>query len=89
MRPAETVELKLRSILEADQAWTAYALADFFSPWNAPASWIMGERSTLLIYGGLVTPLLFAHGIPVELDGLFAQLPPGPGRAGPAGQRGV
>lgn len=77
MRPAEAAELKLRSILETDRAWTAYALADLFPPWSAYAEWIAGDRSALLIYRGLAPPILLAHGNPGELDSLMAQLPPG------------
>lgn len=77
MRPASAVELRLRAILESDRAWSAYALADLFPPWNAYARWIVGARSAVLIYRGLEPPILFAHGDPIELDRLFTQLPPG------------
>lgn len=78
MRSADTLELKLlRRILERDRAWSAYALADLYPPWNAAANWISGKRSAFLIYRGLEPQLLFAHGDPAELDTLMSGLPPG------------
>ncbi len=77
MQSGSAVELGVRSVLETDRAWAAYALADLYPPWNADAEWIAGERSLLLIYHGLQPPILFAHGDPGELDSLLARLPSG------------
>lgn len=77
MRPAPAAALNLRSILETDRVWTAYALADLQPPWDQHTSWIPGERSTLMVFDRLDPPLLFAHGEPAELEQLAEQLPAG------------
>lgn len=77
MRPEAAAELSLQTVLETDRNWTAYALADLLPPWDRQASWIAGERSVLMIFGGLQPPLLFAHGEPDEVEMLSERVPPG------------
>lgn len=68
---------RIRSILERDRVWSAYALADL-SPSEAELSeWLLGDGSVVLIYRGFVPPVLFATGDPNELDELFRKLRPG------------
>lgn len=70
-------EETIRALLEADRAWSAYALADLFPPWNEHSEWWIEGDSAILVYRGLKPPVLFAIGSPAYLDGLFLQLPAG------------
>lgn len=73
-RPAEE---HVRSLLERDRVWCAYALADL-EPRLAPlATWILGAEAVLLVFRGLTPPLLFAHGDPAEVEALADGVPPG------------
>ena len=75
MTPSPSADV--RSILETDRAWCAYALADL-EPMYAPhCKWLAGERSAVLIYSGLDPPVLFAHGSAQEVAALFARVPAG------------
>ncbi len=68
---------KVRSILETDRAWCAYALADLEPTYAPSCEWLAGGRSTVLIYSGLTPPVLFAHGPASEVSALLARVPPG------------
>lgn len=69
--------LAVRSILETDRAWCAYALADLEPNYATSCEWLAGERSVVLIYSGLTPPVLFAHGPAQEVSALFARVPAG------------
>lgn len=68
---------EVRSILETDRAWCAYALADLEPIYAPSCEWLVGERSVVLIYSGLRPPVLFAYGEASEVSTLFARVPPG------------
>ena len=68
---------RIRRILETDRIWSAYALADL-SPGEAPfCDWLLKGQSVVLIYRGLTPRVLFAHGDPGGLLGLFEKVPEG------------
>jgi ribosomal protein S18 acetylase RimI-like enzyme len=67
----------IRSILEQDRTWSAYALADLDPPYAEFSEWIASESAVALIYHGLQPSLLFAAGVPRELSGLFDAVPAG------------
>ncbi len=68
---------KVRSILDGDRIWNAYAQADLSTPWSEHSDWMLEASSLLLIYRGFSPPLLFATGEPDELSILFMQIDPG------------
>lgn len=75
MTPPSPAEV--RSILETDRAWCAYALADLEPAYAASCEWLVGERSVVLIFSGLTPPVLFAHGPAQEVATILARVPPG------------
>ncbi len=74
--PRLTDPATIRTILESDRPWAAYALGDlapgFFEhcEWHAPAS----ERALLLLYRGLVPTVLFTVGAPEEVRFLLDEM---------------
>jgi ribosomal protein S18 acetylase RimI-like enzyme len=66
---------EIRSILETDRNWSAYALADLDPSLSEHAEWLVDGDSVVLLYGGLHPPVLFAHGEPQGVKRLFDQLP--------------
>jgi RimJ/RimL family protein N-acetyltransferase len=68
---------RVRRILETNRVWCAYALADLDPSQAVHSEWLVGANAVVLIYRGLETPVLFAHGSPVELTGLLDQVPEG------------
>ena len=71
MNPLSIRLEKIRETLEADRVWCAYALADL-DPSELPLSeWLVSGQAVILIYKGTDPPVLFAHGDPQDLEGLF------------------
>lgn len=68
---------EIRTLLDADRAWAAYALADLYPPYREHAEWRMGPGAALLCYRGFEPPILFAHGDPLGVRRLFEELNPG------------
>jgi ribosomal protein S18 acetylase RimI-like enzyme len=68
---------KIRSILEKDRKWSAYALADLDPKYKEFCRWLVNQDSLILIYKGLDPPVLFAIGQPSQLEILFSQVPGG------------
>jgi ribosomal protein S18 acetylase RimI-like enzyme len=67
----------LRSLLETDRIWCAYALADLDPAYAPDCHWSMLPDAAVLIYQGLVPPVLFAHGEPASTHKLLGQVPEG------------
>jgi len=67
----------IRSILELDRSWGAYALADLSPPWSEQSDWSVLGESLLLVFRGLTPPVLFGAGDPDQLQVLFNNLPAG------------
>jgi GNAT superfamily N-acetyltransferase len=67
----------LRRILETDRIWSAYALADLEPRMDRHCEWLFDENAVILIFKGLIPPLLFFQGEPNELSGLQGRVPPG------------
>ena len=67
----------LRSILERDRVWSAYALADLEPGFYEDCNWYVAKQSLVLIYHGLRPAVLFACGDPQILAGLYNQIPIG------------
>jgi ribosomal protein S18 acetylase RimI-like enzyme len=68
---------QIRSILEKDRKWSAYALADLDPKYKEFCRWLVNQDSLILIYKGLDPPVLFATGQPSQLEILFSQIPEG------------
>jgi ribosomal protein S18 acetylase RimI-like enzyme len=70
-------EQHIHSILELDRIWSAYAIADL-EPQHKPHSvWFANKTAVVLMYKGFSPPILFSHGKPENLEGLFRELPHG------------
>lgn len=67
----------LRSLLERDRIWCAYALADLYPPYAENARWYTSNDAVILTYHGLQPPVLFAHGDPSQINELFKDVSPG------------
>lgn len=68
---------RIRHILEGDRGWSAYALADLDPGERAHCTWLVGDRSVVLIYRGLEPAVLFAHGDENECVSLLGTAPAG------------
>ncbi len=68
---------QVRSLLESDRSWCAYALADLYPPHAEQSTWFTRSGAVILRYEGLEPPVLFAHGDPGEFEALAAGLPAG------------
>jgi len=67
----------IRTILERDRRWAAYALADLAPEYSAPACWRIatdGRPALLLVYRGFQPPVLFAHGAAADLAPLLTEI---------------
>ncbi len=68
---------RVRSLLDRDRTWSAYALGDLSAEfvtdcsWHAPAD---GEPALLLLYRGFDPPILFAMGDAASLTPLFGEI---------------
>ena len=67
----------VRTLLETDRVWCAYALADLFFPYAAHAEWHTRTEAVLLCYRGFTPPVLFAHGDPQGVGDLLEEIRPG------------
>ncbi|MEA1977706.1 MAG: GNAT family N-acetyltransferase [Chloroflexota bacterium] len=70
-------ELKIRTILNVDPIWAAYALADLDPQHAAFCQWFHSAESVVLAYLGLTPPILFAAGQKEDVVALAAQVPHG------------
>lgn len=67
----------VRTLLNSDRNWSAYAIGDLGAglieqcEWHAPAN---GASALLLLYRGFDPPITFAIGDPRHLEALFAEL---------------
>ena len=68
---------EVRSILETDRVWSAYALADLFPPYLDQAEWRWQTNAVVLCYRGFSPPILFAHGDPEGVGVLLHDIPAG------------
>jgi ribosomal protein S18 acetylase RimI-like enzyme len=74
--PRVTDTARVRSVLERDRAWAAYALGDL-SPAFAPhCEWRIAERDEALVlaYHGFMPPIVFAMGSDVVISELLAEI---------------
>jgi ribosomal protein S18 acetylase RimI-like enzyme len=77
MRRISHAELHIRSILEQDRIWSAYAIADLDPKLRSHSWWFANKTDVILTYKGFDPPVLFSHGIPGSLGSLFRQIPQG------------
>jgi ribosomal protein S18 acetylase RimI-like enzyme len=66
----------LLPVLESDRVWCAYALADLDPHYAPNCTWLVNGNAAVLVYDGLIPPVLFAHGDPLDAAALFDQVPP-------------
>ncbi|MFV9675154.1 MAG: GNAT family N-acetyltransferase [Anaerolineales bacterium] len=70
-------ESKIRTLLNLDPVWSAYALADL-APQHADfCQWFHSAKSVVLAYLGLTPPVLFATGQKEDVVALSTQVPQG------------
>lgn len=67
----------IHSLLEQDRIWSAYAIADLAPQHKPYAAWFANKSAVVLTYKGFTPPVLFSHGMPENLEGLFRELPQG------------
>ncbi len=67
----------IRTILETDRVWSAYALADLYPPQGDLAEWFLERDAAAMIYQGLSPAVLFAHGHPLRVRAALKRVPPG------------
>jgi GNAT superfamily N-acetyltransferase len=70
-------ESRIRTILDVDPIWSAYALADLAPQHAAFCQWYHSAESIVLAYFGLTPPVLFATGKKEDVVDLMIQVPPG------------
>ena len=70
-------ESKIRTILNLDPIWSAYALADLAPQHAAFCQWFHSAESVVLAYLGLTPPVLFATGQKEDVVALSIQVPNG------------
>ncbi len=68
---------RIRSVLETNRIWCAYALADLDPEYIDQTRWLLSETAVMMIYTGLEPPVLFAYGDSIELEKLFKEVPSG------------
>lgn len=68
----------IRGLLEADRAWSAYALADLEPEEAGRSLWAVDGQAVALLYRGLEPPVLFLAGDPQDAARAASQLPAGP-----------
>jgi ribosomal protein S18 acetylase RimI-like enzyme len=75
--PPTTDLRRIRTALDRDRAWSAYAIGDLdperlpYCAWYAPAA---DPNTLVLLYRGFMPPILFATGPPERLSPVFAEL---------------
>jgi GNAT superfamily N-acetyltransferase len=75
--PLTTDLRRIRTALDRDRAWSAYAIGDLdperlpYCSWYAPAA---DMDAVVLLYRGFTPPILFATGDPMLLSVLFTEL---------------
>ena len=75
--PLTTDLQRIRTALDRDRAWSAYAIGDLaserlhFCSWYAPAA---DPHTLVLLYRGFTPPILFATGDPALLSHVFVEL---------------
>ena len=67
---------EIRTMLEHDRIWSAYALADLDPKHDRFAHWYVQDEAVLLRYDGLQPPILFAIGPGDKILPLCRNLPP-------------
>ncbi len=67
----------VRTLLETDRVWCAYALADLDPAHAKDAVWHLATEAVVLQYQGFQPPVLFAHGDPAQVGRLFQRIPGG------------
>lgn len=67
----------VRKVLETDRVWSAYALADLDPAHDDETVWHLAPDAVVLLYRGFRPPVLFAHGDPGQVRGLFHRIPAG------------
>ncbi len=67
----------LLPLLESDRVWCAYALADLDPHYASDCTWRVNQGAAVLIYVGLMPPVLFAHGDPQDAAPLLEKVPAG------------
>ncbi len=70
-------ESKIRTNLNVDPVWSAYALADLAPQHAAFCQWYHSAEGVVLAYLGLTPPVLFAAGQTEDVVALVNQVPPG------------
>jgi len=72
---SDAQRLHVRTLLEQDRVWCAYALADLEPPFSERTTWLVGREALAMVFHGLTPALFFLHGDPSEVDGLEKGLP--------------
>jgi len=75
--PLTTDERRIRTALDRDRAWCAYAIGDLDPTRHADCSWYAPAADPdglVLLYRGFAPPILFAIGDPASLAATFAEL---------------
>ena len=75
--PLTTDLQRIRTALDRDRTWSAYAIGDLDPERLPDCSWYAsaGDTDTLvLLYRGFMPPILFATGDPAVLSLVFAEL---------------
>lgn len=68
---------EIRTLLERNRPWCAYALADLDPTWSPSAEWAVSGSAVRLIYSGLEPPVLFVDGPPQDARLLVDSMPDG------------
>jgi ribosomal protein S18 acetylase RimI-like enzyme len=67
---------RVRSVLETDREWAAYALADLAPEYRGHSEWhLAAATAVVLVYRGFRPPVLFALGSPSNVIPLLAEIP--------------
>jgi len=67
----------IRTLLEQDRAWSAYALADLDPGFIEDTDWYLNRYAVFMTYSGIEPPVLFSHGEADSLRPLVSEIPPG------------
>ena len=70
-------ESRIRTILDVDPIWSAYALADLAPQHAVFCQWHQSADGVVLAYFGLTPPVLFAAGQAEDIVALMNRVPPG------------
>jgi ribosomal protein S18 acetylase RimI-like enzyme len=77
MRIISRPEEHIHSILMQDRIWSAYAIADLEAQHKPHSVWFANKLAVVLTYKAFSPPILFSHGVPEDLEGLFCEIPRG------------